>query len=45
MRLTRSVYLVGGGTLAFGLSDDYDCHVYVIDGGEEMALVDAGAGI
>ena len=45
MRLTEHVYLVGGGLLGFGLSDDFDCHVYLIDGGSEMALVDAGAGI
>ncbi|MDP9365172.1 MAG: MBL fold metallo-hydrolase [Chloroflexota bacterium] len=43
MRLTDEVYLVGGGaTLAFGLSDDPDCHVYLIDGGDELALVDCG---
>ena len=45
MRLTEHVYLVGGGLLGFGLSDDFDSHVYLIDGGSEMALVDAGAGI
>ena len=43
MRITDEVYLVGGGaTLAFGLSDDPDCHVYLIDGGGELALVDCG---
>lgn len=43
MRLTDEVYLVGGGaSLAFGLSDDPDCHVYLIDGGDELALVDCG---
>lgn len=45
MRLTEHIYLVGGGTLGFGLSNDFDCHVYLIDGGDEMALVDAGAGL
>jgi len=45
MRLTERVYLVGGGTLAFGLSEAADCHVYLIDGGGELALLDAGAGI
>ena len=45
MRLTNEVYLVGGGpTLGFGLSPDPDCHVYAIDGGDELALVDAGLG-
>ena len=43
MRITNEVYLVGGGTSnAFGLSNDPDCHVYLIDGGEELALVDCG---
>jgi hydroxyacylglutathione hydrolase len=45
MRLTRHVYLAGSGLFGFSLSNDYDCHVYVIDGGSEMALVDAGAGL
>jgi hydroxyacylglutathione hydrolase len=45
MRLTGRVYLVGGGDLAFGLSHGSDCHVYAIDGGDEIALVDAGAGM
>ena len=43
MRLTNEVYLVGGGpTLGFGLSADPDCHVYLIDGGDELALIDCG---
>lgn len=45
MRLTNEVYLVGGGFLGFGLSGHYDCHMYVIDGGAELALVDAGLGL
>ncbi|TAM82052.1 MAG: MBL fold metallo-hydrolase [Acidobacteria bacterium] len=45
MRLSERVYLVGGGTLGFSLSEEHDCHVYVIDGGEALVLVDAGAGI
>lgn len=44
MRLTDHVHLVGGGGLAFGLSDELDSHVYAIDGGHELALIDAGAG-
>ncbi|HWE63136.1 MAG TPA: MBL fold metallo-hydrolase [Chloroflexota bacterium] len=44
MRLTDEVYLVGGGpSFAFGLSGDPDCHVYLINGGTELALVDCGA--
>ena len=43
MRVTDEVYVVGGGPiLAFGLSNTPDCHVYLIDGGDELALVDCG---
>ena len=45
MRLTDEVYVVGGGTSnAFGLSNDPDCHVYLVDGGSELALIDCGIG-
>jgi glyoxylase-like metal-dependent hydrolase (beta-lactamase superfamily II) len=44
MRLTPEVYLVGGGNLAFNLSDDFDSHVYVVDGRDELALIDTGTG-
>ena len=43
MRITDEVYLVGGGVAnAFGLSDDPDCHIYLVDGGDELALIDCG---
>ncbi len=45
MRLTGDVLLVGGGALTgFGLSADFDAHVYLLDGGDELALVDCGMG-
>ncbi len=45
MRLTDEVYVVGGGTSnAFGLTNDPDCHVYLVDGGDELALIDCGIG-
>lgn len=44
MRLTQDVLLVGGGNAGFNLSHALDCHVYLIDGGDELALVDAGIG-
>lgn len=45
MRITPEIYLIGGGTtLGFGLSPDPDCHVYLIDGGSELALIDCGLG-
>ena len=42
MRLTEDIYLVGSAE--FGISNAYDCHVYLIDGGEEAALIDCGVG-
>jgi glyoxylase-like metal-dependent hydrolase (beta-lactamase superfamily II) len=45
MRISDRVFLVGGGSAGFGLSHDSDCHVYLIDGGSEAALIDAGAGL
>ena len=27
---------------AFGLSDDPDCHIYLVNGGDELALIDCG---
>ncbi|TAK26063.1 MAG: MBL fold metallo-hydrolase [Chloroflexota bacterium] len=44
MRLVERVHLVASGRLGFGLTDDHDCHVYAVDGGEEIALIDAGGG-
>jgi len=45
MRLAERIYLVGSGSNGFDLTDAYDCHVYLIDGGNELALVDVGAGM
>ena len=45
MRLTTDIALVGGGPVTgFGLSADFDAHVYLLDGGDECALVDCGMG-
>lgn len=43
MKLTDNVYLVGSGEI--GLTNQYDCHVYLIDGGSDAVLIDAGVGI
>jgi glyoxylase-like metal-dependent hydrolase (beta-lactamase superfamily II) len=45
MRLSERVHLVGSGSNGFDLTDAYDCHVYLVDGGTELALIDAGAGM
>jgi len=48
MRLTPHVSLVGSGEFALteipSAHPIYDCHIYLIDGGTSMALVDAGYG-
>jgi hydroxyacylglutathione hydrolase len=45
MKLTERVHLVGSGSYGFDLSDPFDCHVYLLDGGGDLALVDVGAGM
>jgi hydroxyacylglutathione hydrolase len=45
VKLTSDVYLVGGGVFnGFGISRNADCHIYAIDGGDEIALIDCGMG-
>ena len=44
MKLTDRLYLVGSGSLGFDLTDEYDCNVYLLDGGSGAALIDAGGG-
>jgi len=45
MQLAERIHLVGSGSFGFDLTDPYDCHVYLVDGGTELALVDVGAGM
>ena len=45
MQLTDRIHLVGSGANGFGMTDPYDCHVYLVDGGSELALIDVGAGM
>jgi glyoxylase-like metal-dependent hydrolase (beta-lactamase superfamily II) len=45
MKLTSDIHVVGGGRFGFGLSGVLDCHVYLINGGSELALIDAGLGL
>jgi hydroxyacylglutathione hydrolase len=44
VRITKDVYLVGGGNLGFNLSSQFDCHIYAIASGDEVVLVDSGLG-
>lgn len=43
MKLLQDIYLVGSGEI--GLSNRYDCHVYLVDGGDDAVLIDCGVGI
>jgi glyoxylase-like metal-dependent hydrolase (beta-lactamase superfamily II) len=45
MQLTQEIHVVGGGWSGFGISGRLDCHVYLLDGGSELALVDPGLGL
>jgi hydroxyacylglutathione hydrolase len=42
LRILDDVYLIGSGEV--GLSHALDCNVYLLDGGNEAALIDAGSG-
>jgi glyoxylase-like metal-dependent hydrolase (beta-lactamase superfamily II) len=44
VRLTGRISVVGGGSTGLGISHALDPNVYLLSGGEELALVDAGAG-
>ena len=44
MQIVDRIHIVGSGGSGFGLTDAHDCHVYLIDGGDECALIDAGGG-
>jgi glyoxylase-like metal-dependent hydrolase (beta-lactamase superfamily II) len=44
VKLTDDVYLVGGGDYGFNLTHRLDCHTYVVDGGDELIMIDAGFG-
>ena len=45
MKLTSDLHVVGGGYFGFGLSGRLDCHVFVLNSGSELALVDPGMGM
>jgi glyoxylase-like metal-dependent hydrolase (beta-lactamase superfamily II) len=45
MRIAERIHLVGSGSFGFDLTDPFDCHVYLLDGGDELALIDVGAGM
>lgn len=44
MQLTDHISLVGSGRLGFNLTDDFDCHVFLITDAWHAVLIDAGGG-
>jgi len=44
VKIADRIHIVASGRLGFGITDDFDCHVYLVDGGHEYALIDAGGG-
>ncbi len=45
MRISDSIYIVGGGANGLGISEAHDCTIYLVDLGAEVVLIDAGCGI
>ena len=45
MKMTSDLHVVGGGYFGFGLSGHLDCHVFVLNSGDELALIDPGMGM
>lgn len=45
MRLLPGLHLVGGGRLGPGLSNPYDCNVYLITAGDQVLIADSGCGL
>lgn len=39
------VHLVGSGMMGFRLTQALDCNVWLLDGGDEWALIDSGSGV
>src|SRR5918995_43015 len=45
VRLTDRISVVGGGTTGLGISHDLDPNVYLLSGGDDLALIDSGSGL
>jgi len=45
MEIIEDIHVVGGGIHGIGLTHKLDSNVYLIDGGDEIALIDAGVGV
>ncbi len=44
IKLAERIRLVGSGQVGFHRTGDYDCHMYLLDGGDEYTLIDTGGG-
>ncbi len=45
MKITDRIHIVGSGKAGFNLTDPLDCNVFLLNGGDEYALIDAGGGV
>lgn len=45
MRISSRVHMVGSGRHGLQMTHLIDCNVYLLDGGSECALIDAGGGV
>jgi hydroxyacylglutathione hydrolase len=45
MKILDDIYAVGGGIYGIGISHKLDSNVYLVNGGEEAALIDSGVGV
>lgn len=45
MRIHERISIIGSGTAGIGISNPYDCTVYLLDCGGTYALIDTGAGV
>jgi glyoxylase-like metal-dependent hydrolase (beta-lactamase superfamily II) len=44
MRILPNIYLIGSGRNGVCISDDFDCTVWLLDGGDELAMIEVGCG-
>lgn len=45
MKITDRIHIVASGAAGFSMTNPFDCTVYLLDGGGELALIDTGAGV
>jgi hydroxyacylglutathione hydrolase len=45
MKILNDIYLVASGNQGFGISNGYDCSVYLLDGKDDVVLIDSGSGL